>query len=145
MSVLEKIVKKDKKGRAYLRCKIEYKIKKSYGFFYSETDIVDYLENNEDLKEVGFIYALYCLIGKAFCYLEFNLKLNPDIVLLKKFLEKNKILDGNAGIKIEKNIFEVCEKAYKFLVIECALTDSDLAFIPEILLDYLNNELTYYA
>ena len=143
MRVVEKIVKKDMRESSYLRCKIEYEINSSMGYFYTETDIIDYLKNNEDLGEVGFIYALYCLIGKAFYYTELNLKLNPNIELLTDSLEKNKIFDGNAGIAIEKNIIEICEKSYDYLINECKLTEADLAFMPETLLQYLNTELNY--
>jgi len=144
MRALEKIIKEDNKGRSYLRTKIEYEINDSVGYFYTETDIIDFLRNKKDLGEEGFVYALYCLIGKAFHYSDLNDQNNPDIDLLKKSLEKNKILDGNAGINIDQNILAVCIHAYNFLINTCKLTDSDLAFMPEILLGYLNNELKYY-
>jgi len=143
MRALEKIIKEDNTGRSYLRSKIEYEINDSVGYFYTETDIIDFLRNKTDLGKEGFVYALYCLIGKAFHYSDLNDQNNPDIDLLKKSLENNKILDGYAGINIEQDILEICKYAYNFLINTCKLTDSDLAFIPDILLGYLNNKLNY--
>jgi len=141
MSVKQREVKLNFNKKKYMKFKIELTIQNNSLIFPFEANVIDFLKDEQFLSKKGFIYALYCFIGKAFWYSKFGLVSNSNASNLNKFLQDNNIFDNQDLNFNEERVNNECKTAYHFLVNECNFTESFLAVFPAILEDYL---IEYY-
>ena len=127
--------------KKYIKFKIKLTIQNSSFIFPFEANIIDYLKDGQFLSKKGFIYALYCFIGKAFWYSKFGLVSNSEVSNLNKFLQDNNIFDNQDLNFDEERVYNECKTAYQFLKNKCNFTESFLAVFPAIIEDYL---IEYY-
>jgi len=141
MCVAQREVNLSANKRKYTKFKIKLLLQENSFIFPFEANIIDFLKDGQFLLKKGFIYALYCFIGKAFWYSEFGLVSNLDISNLNKFLRDNNIYDNQDRNLDEERVYDECKTAYYFLINKCNFTESSLAVFPAILEDYL---IEYY-
>jgi len=141
MSVEKREVKLNSNKKKYVKFIIKLTIQNNSLVFPFEANVIDFLKDGQFLSEKGFIYALYCFIGKAFWYSKFGLVPNSEVSNLNKFLQDSNIIDNQDLNFNEERIYNECKKAYQFLINNCNFTESFLAVFPAILEDYL---IEYY-
>ncbi|MFX1479710.1 MAG: hypothetical protein ACFFCI_16430 [Promethearchaeota archaeon] len=144
MKISEREVKLSLNKKKYMKFKIKLITQNYSHFFPFEGNVIDFLKDGQFLTEKGFIYGLYCFIGKAFWYSKFRLDPNSEISDLNKFLQDNNIYDNQDREFNKERVCNESKRAYQFLIKKCNLTDSFLAFYPAILEDYLIKHFNDY-
>ncbi|MBA7532045.1 hypothetical protein ES705_24271 [subsurface metagenome] len=146
MKVEDREVKSNTNKELFVKFKINLIVRNKSLAYSFKANIFDYLKDGQYLTEKGFIYALYCFIGKAFWYSKFGLASTSEDNNLFEFLQNNNINDDWDLDFSRDRVYNECKTAFNFLIIDCNFTESFLAVIPAILEDYLfENYNDYYS